>query len=164
MTLYLIDGYNLIRSADFLAAGPLRDQRERLIRLIEQQHPQGSARHRVTVVFDGRDDVSSPSRAGSVEVLFSRGRHGGEPLDAGTADALIKERVDRLAHPRDSVVVTDDKALQKWVRGAGAKVLSCRQFLAAAKKNAPAAGPAPNPPAEDGEDITEELKRLWNLR
>jgi predicted RNA-binding protein with PIN domain len=150
---YFIDGYNLIRCDDALGAGSLRDQRERLLRFIEDRHPQGGAGHRVTVVFDGREDVSSPAWRGTAQAVFSSGRD---------ADTVIKERVDALSNPREAVVVTNDRAIQRWVSAAGARVMSCESFLAAGA-SAPRRRPAGLLPSET-EAINEELKRLWKLK
>lgn len=151
---YIIDGYNVIGSADWLAQGSLRDRRERLLRFIEEKRPQGSASNRVTVVFDGRADVSSPAWPGSVQVVFSPGRD---------ADRVIKDRVDEMPRPDGATVVTDDRAIQKWVRAAGARVIGCAVFLAAGR-TAPAGRRPPCLTAEDAEEINEELKRIWKLK
>jgi predicted RNA-binding protein with PIN domain len=152
---YFVDGYNLIRAADWLSAGPLRGQRDRLLKFIEEKRPQGN--NRVTVVFDGREDVTSPPHGGPTQVLFSSG---------GDADALLKRRVDELSNPRAAVVVTDDRAIQKWVRGVGARIMACGAFLKAGSRAAPAQarGDVDRPEAEVAEEINEELKKLWKLK
>jgi predicted RNA-binding protein with PIN domain len=150
---FVVDGYNVIRQSDALAAGSLRDQRERLLRFIEERRPQGSPAHRVTVVFDGRADVSSPAWPGPTRVFFSHGKD---------ADALIKSLVDESASPRDAVVVTDDRAIQRWVRAAGARVWAVADFLAA---GAPAPGRrSPGLSAADRDAINDELRDLWKLK
>jgi predicted RNA-binding protein with PIN domain len=116
---FFIDGYNLMRATELFDGGALRDQRERLLRFIEEKRPQGAA-HEVTVVFDGRSDVSSPAWPGPTRVLFSPGKD---------ADTMIKDRVDHAGNPREAVVVTNDRAIQRWVRGVGARVMSCEEFL-----------------------------------
>lgn len=153
MSLYFIDGYNVIRSADWLSAGALRDQRDRLLRFIEGKRPQG--RHDVTVVFDGREDVVGVAWTGPSRVIFSRGRD---------ADQVIKDQVDHLPNPREAVVVTNDRAIQKWVRGVGAKVMSCEDFIAAAGARAAPRRRAEILNPQDAADINEELKRLWKLK
>lgn len=149
MAIYVVDGYNLIRADDGFARGPLRDQRERLLRWIEDKRPQGSAA--VTVVFDGRADVSSPSWTGTTRVIFSDGE----------ADGVVKRLVDELRRPQDAVVVTNDKAIQHWVRGAGAKVMSCEAFMAAARGPRP---PRPGGGIEGAGEINDELRRTWGIQ
>jgi predicted RNA-binding protein with PIN domain len=150
---YIIDGYNVIRTVDWLAVGPLRDQRDRLLRYIEEKRPQGSASHRVTVVFDGQPDVTSPPWPGPTQVRFSPGPD---------ADKIIKDLVDGSGNPRDTVVVTDDKAIRRWVRGTGARVLSCTDFIAAAAAPLPPRRAETLDPA-DADAINEEMKDLWKL-
>ncbi len=155
MAHYFIDGYNVIRSTDDFSGGTLRDQRDRLIRFIEEKKPQGSDRNQVTLVFDGRVDVSAPRDVTFIQVIYSHGEE---------ADDVIKKRVDDLSNPRDAVVVTDDKAIQRWVRGVGAKVLSCAAFLAAGNPAAktPKRSRALDPETMD--DINEEFKDIWKLK
>ncbi len=148
---YIVDGYNVICQSEDLSAGALRDRREKLLRFIEDRRPQGSASHRVTVVFDGRLDVSSPGWPGPTRVIFSPGKD---------ADKVIKDLVDDLANPRDAVVVTDDRAIQRWVRGVGARILSVRDFLAAGA-DAPKRPSAGRISSEDVNAITRELWGLW---
>lgn len=149
---YFVDGYNLIQSSERLAQGALWDRREKLLKFIEEKRPQG--RNRVTVVFDGREDVTSDPHRGETQVLFSVGRD---------ADSVIKQRVDDLANPRNAVVVTDDRAIQKWVRGVGARVMSCEAFLKAGADPAALRRPAPELDPQAAAEINEELKKLWKL-
>lgn len=155
MSHYFIDGYNVIRGTDSFSGGTLRDQRDKLIRFIEEKKPQGSERNRVTLVFDGRSDVSAPRDVTSIQVIYSHGEE---------ADDVIKKRVDELSNPREAVVVTDDRAIQRWVRGVGAKIMSCAAFLAA---GTPTEKPQKRGRALDPEtvdDINEEFKNIWKLK
>jgi predicted RNA-binding protein with PIN domain len=151
---YIIDGYNLIWSDERFAGGTLQAQRERLLRFVEAERPTGSARNDVTVVFDGREDVDGPPWRGVARVIFSVGQD---------ADTVIKKKVDALANPSVAVVVTDDVAIQRWVKSAKAKVLSCRQFLALVPpKTAPRRAPAIDP--QTRAQINEEFGKIWNLK
>jgi hypothetical protein len=90
--------------------------------------------------------VGRPTR-----VVFSHGKD---------ADQVIKNLVDACSTPREAVVVTDDRAIQRWVRGVGAKIMGVRDFLSAG------AGPArtrssPSIDPADRETITRELWGLW---
>lgn len=154
MALYFVDGYNVIYQSETLSAGSLRDRREKLLRFIEDRHPHGSASHVVTVVFDGRWDVSSPPWPGPTRVIFSPGKD---------ADQVIKNLVDDLANPRDAVVVTDDRAIQRWVRGVGARIIGARAFLlAGAVRSTPRStgGMA----RDDVDAINQELWNLWKQK
>jgi predicted RNA-binding protein with PIN domain len=151
---YIIDGYNLIWSHDRFSGGTLQSQRERLLRFVEDERPTGSPRNEITVVFDGREDVDGPPWRGVARVIFSIGQD---------ADTVIKRKVDALANPSVAVVVTDDVAIQRWVKAAKAKVLSCQQFLAlAAPKTAPRRASAID--AETRTQINEEFGKIWNLK
>lgn len=153
MAHFIVDGYNVIRQSDALSAGALRDQRERLLRFIEERRPQGSAAHRVTVVFDGKADVSSPRWPGTTRVFFSPGKD---------ADRIIKDLVDESSNPREAVVVTDDRAIQRWVRAAGARVWGAGEFLSA---GAPRGGRGTAGLTPDDRDaINDELRDLWKLK
>jgi predicted RNA-binding protein with PIN domain len=74
MAHYFVDGYNVICQSEFLSTGALRDRREKLLRFIEDRRPHGSAAHQVTVVFDGRSDVSSPRWDGPRGWFFPMGK------------------------------------------------------------------------------------------
>jgi predicted RNA-binding protein with PIN domain len=152
---YIVDGYNVIQSSDRLASGRLRDQRDKLLAFIEQKRPHGSLRNRITVVFDGQPDVSSPPYQGNIEVVFSEGP---------SADTIIKRRADAAARPRDVVVVTNDKAVRRWAAGAKTRLMSCEEFLAAGERPSPRSNPAAAMDPADVEDINDELKRLWKLK
>lgn len=154
MAHYIVDGYNVIFQSESLSSGALMDRREKLLRFIEDRRPQGSASHAVTVVFDGQTDVSSPRWGGSTRVIFSHGKD---------ADKVIKDLVDDLSNPRDAVVVTDDRAIQRWVRGVGARILGVREFLSAgASAPTPRSAGRLNP--DDMDAINRELWDLWKLK
>lgn len=152
---FVVDGYNLIWSTERFGQGTLQDQREKLLKYLERAWPAGSARNSITVVFDGQDDVDGPPWRGPVKVLFSR---------TGDGDALIKRTVDEAGNPRDIIVVSDDRAIQKWVRASGAKISSCADFLSQAGAPKKSASRIQSKPTPDNVDrINEELRRIWKL-
>jgi predicted RNA-binding protein with PIN domain len=151
---YFIDGYNVIWSHERFAGGTLQAQRERLLRFVENERPTGSARNEITVVFDGREDVDGPPWRGAARVIFSVGQD---------ADTVIKKKVDALPNPSIAVVVTDDVAIQRWVKSAKAKVLSCQEFLALAAPKAAPRRPAAMDP-ETRTQINEEFGKIWDLK
>jgi predicted RNA-binding protein with PIN domain len=151
---YFIDGYNVIWSNDRFAGGTLRAQRERLLRFLEDQRPTGSPRNEITVVFDGRDDVDGPPWRGVARVIFSVGQD---------ADTVIKKKIDALANPSVAVVVTDDVAIQRWVKAAKAKVLSCKDFLALAAPKGVTRKRA-GIDAQTRDQINAEFGKIWNLQ
>lgn len=152
---YVLDGYNVIWSTEIFGSGRLQDQRDRFLRFLEEQRPAGSDRNRITVVFDGKRDVESPPWRGRVRVIFSHD---------SDADAVIKLLVDENPNPRDIVVVTDDRNIQKWVRSARAKILSCSEFLnLGGGKSSSVRGVRGRAQGLGAAQINAELKRIWNI-
>ena len=149
--IYFIDGYNVIRSNDPMSAGRLQEQRERLLRFIEERRPCGH--NDVTVVFDGKPGRDWNGWRGPTHVIFSEDRD---------ADSEIKDRVDAMKNAASAVVVTDDRAIQKWVRGAGARVISCREFLGSGVRSS-ATPPSGKPDALTQEDINRQMRKIWKL-
>ena len=148
---YFIDAYNVIRSTDRMCAGKLQEQRERLLRFIEEKRPCGN--NSATVVFDGKPRRDWNGWPSATQVILS------QDIDANTE---IKNRVDAMSNPASAVVVTNDRAIQIWVRGAGAKVMSCSDFLRAGP-GAPGRTASGKPDAATAADINEEMKRIWKL-
>ena len=88
-------------------------------------------------------------------MVFSRGRD---------ADGVIKDRVDSLDNPRETVVVTDDRAIQRWVRAAGARVLGCSEFLSSMEPSTRRPRRAAALSAAETESINDELRQVWKLK
>lgn len=117
----IVDGYNLIRRSAFLAELDRQDLaagREELLR--ELAPYQAFKRHRITVVFDGREGgypIEQREKRGGLLVIFSR--------QGEVADEVIK----RLASP-GAVVVTSDRELADAVERAGAIAVDAAAFWA----------------------------------
>ena len=148
---YFIDGYNVIRSSDRMSAGTLIEQRERLLSFIETGRSCG--RNAVTVVFDGRPGPGWKAWRGPTRVIFS--------LEED-ADSVIKRGVDEMRNAKDAVVVTNDRAIQWWVRGAHARVISCEEFL---RESGTPPGPRgrEKPGPGDAEEINDALRKEWGI-
>jgi predicted RNA-binding protein with PIN domain len=123
MALHLIiDGYNLIRQSPELQeldARKLEAGRAALLARLAAYRERGP--QKITVVFDGwlRGDLKETrDRQRGLLIIFSRR---GEK-----ADQVIK-RLLALEGPR-AVVVTSDREIQTWARGAGAAWISATQF------------------------------------
>jgi predicted RNA-binding protein with PIN domain len=147
MPYFIIDGYNVTRGVDRFSRRKSQEERKALLDFLVRQRPQGN--NRITVVFDGgpgRHYKEPP--AGGPRVIFSEG---------SIADDWIKRLVDHETNPRDVVVVTADRALSQWVRGARARVISPLEFVARAKPPAKRTSPE----KEVDESVTEELKSIW---
>lgn len=158
---YLLDGYNIIKRVPSLAKLPWEDGRANLIKIIENENPQGSNNNKVTVLFDGRPGrIDTPSTV-QVKVAFT-GDH--------SADDGIKKIVDGAVNKKSYVVVTDDRELGYYVRGLGAKILGVGEFLMKVKshqdkkyleKGSGANKEAKVIPANLEQQITTELKQIW---
>ena len=160
---YLLDGYNIIHQAPALMQGSLEERRARLVRWLNIERPQGSARNRVTVIFDGTiANISSPdyrsNRGGTIANISSpdyRSNRGGtianisSPSGGGhgdvqvvfsqgqNADACIKSMVECSKNPQVLVVVSDDKDIRLYVRALGARISSVREFAAGLFRRTP---------------------------
>ncbi len=88
--------------------------------MIERNRPQGSHSNQVTVVFDGKPGMYGFPVAHEIRIVFT---------EYETADDLIKRRVEESKNKKNIVVVTDDRALLLYVRGCGASVMSCGDFI-----------------------------------
>ena len=117
---FVLDGYNIINRASALAKQKLEDSRESLIKWVEVKNPQGSFRNQVTIVFDGQSGVGGYHKSFLVKVLFSWEE---------SADDLIKKIVSVQENKKSTVVVTDDREIQYYVRALGAQVLSVDEFF-----------------------------------
>ncbi|MBU0633942.1 MAG: NYN domain-containing protein [Candidatus Omnitrophica bacterium] len=154
---YIIDGYNAVYKIDSLKDNSLRNKRDALIGLIERHEPQGSLRNEVTVVFDGKPEVSGCEHKGQINVLFSKNE---------SADEKIKKIVEKSSNPKRIVIVSDDRQVIYYCRSLGAKVKSVAEFFGFGhKKNkfsrdeAPPDKPALDP--DTAKNITDQLKNLW---
>ena len=120
----LVDGYNLIRQWPELAMldrADLQSGREALLQ--ELRGYQRAKRHRITVIFDGRErgGVSGGTEnAGGIEVRYSR--------QGETADEVIAHLVAKAGE--GAVVVSSDREVQAGARRHGAAPLPAEEFMA----------------------------------
>jgi hypothetical protein len=119
----IVDGYNVIRQWPELAMldrADLQAGREGLLR--ELQGYRRTKGHRVTVVFDGREEggfSEGTEQSGGISVRYSRR---GE-----TADAVIARLVAERGH--DAVVVSSDREVMATARRHGAAWLLAAEFV-----------------------------------
>lgn len=154
---FILDGYNIIKNSDALAELPLEAGRRKLIAILETRRPQGSVHNTVTVVFDGQAGVGPFPHPGPVKVVFSCGQ---------SADEKIKQMVGHAGARKSTVVVTDDRAIQYYVRSLGAGVLSVQDFWHDRVDPQSTPGSAPRNPEKrisrvQEMRITDELSRIW---
>jgi len=121
----LIDGYNLIRQSERLAAqerrGGLETGRNALIQTLAAYR--AATGDRVTVVFDGDDGigfVSGASRQQGIEVIFSR--------PPKSADDLIVKRIRRKHGKKAMLVVSSDSAIRQEARRHRIREMQAEEF------------------------------------
>jgi uncharacterized protein len=145
---YLIDGYNLLYALPEIPPGSWQIKRESFLAFLAKSNPQGN--NRMTVIFDSRDGGGSRTQLGSIAIVYTAGE---------TADDWIIQAVRKTPNPRVVVVVTNDQAIRRLIRGTGAKWISTEDFL---KSDNPNPRPKPTLMDKDTSDaITEELKKKW---
>ena len=153
---FIVDGYNLINKIAEIKNLSLQDKRSYLIFLLEDFGRTMSLNNKISVVFDGREDViSSEVLSKRIEVIFSKGE---------SADLLIKKLVKNSSNPQNIVVVTEDRAIISCVRSWGASSKKSSEFLENLKKKL-----RKKKESEDNfkidpfkaYQITQELRRIW---
>lgn len=153
---FIVDGYNLINKIPEFKNLLLGSKRKRLVSLLEDFKYEISARNKITVVFDGKKDIYyRPTTDSKISVLFSKDED---------ADSLIKKMTDKAEHSNSLVIVTDDRALAKYVKSCGARHKSTHSFLEeiAKKKNRPLQDYNFKVGFKDAYKISKELQDLWN--
>lgn len=113
-TFLMIDGYNLLHAAGLArrryATGQMERARNALINLLAR-HLNDATRDRTTVVFDAQNApsiASTPSRQQGIEVVFAP--------PGGDADTLIEQLVREHSAPKQLLVISGDRRLQKAIR------------------------------------------------
>lgn len=119
----IIDGYNIIRQIDFLKEREkisLENARSELIRILENFKMRENKHHKITLVFDGKEDINFSDNYSSIEIFYSKGEK---------ADDLIKKIVEKEENKTDVFVATDDKEIKFFVRKFGVKILSAYELI-----------------------------------
>jgi hypothetical protein len=157
----IVDGYNLIRQWPELAMldrGDLQSGREALLRRLQAYRR--ARGHRLTVVFDGREQGALSERAehaAGIEVRFSpRGE---------TADSVIARLVAQGGE--GSVVVSSDREVAATARRSGAAALPAAEFIAkveASRITAAKGGEEEARPAKSGKGTARRLPKAERRR
>jgi predicted RNA-binding protein with PIN domain len=152
---YIIDGYNIIKHNIFPRKASLHDSRKALMNFIEDKKLAGSAKNKVTIVFDGSTEVLAQKSTHRYEIIFTKNE---------SADSKIKKLVSNAKNPKEIVVVSDDREIAFFIRAAGAKPLSVNEFMG---KNEETFKKDRIEPVErkltytEMSKINEELKKIW---
>lgn len=137
------------------------DGRAGLIKIIENENPQGSVNNQLTILFDGRPGRIDTPGTLRVKVTFTGDQ---------SADDRIKKIVTDAENKKSYVVVTDDRDIQYYVRSLGAKVLKVAEFLSHSKSHQDKTRSPGNPddhhPAKVISEsvkaaINTELEQIW---
>jgi len=136
------------------------DSRQGLVRLIVGARLCGSAKNKVTVVFDGYPPAGRTSDMVNLcDVIFSR---------CVSADEKIQQMVAHARNPKVIVVVSDDRQVQSAARIEGAGIKSTEEFLRLGERDAGlraktglGASPKHELTLRQVRQINEELARLW---
>src|SRR4051812_5098528 len=100
-----------------MPAGTWDQKRQALLRQLLERQPQG--RNKITIVYDSREGGGEKTRHGDLHIVFTAGI---------TADDWIIHHVRVQKNPRVLRVVTDDKGLQRMIRGTGAESIGTAAF------------------------------------
>lgn len=124
---YIIDGYNLMYAAGYAreryGPGEFEKLRHRFLVMVGNALS-SEERQRTTIVFDAAQAPPTAAASTSVKgmrVIFA--------VDADDADAAIERLIARHSAPRQIVVVSSDRRLQKAARRRRGRFLSSEEFL-----------------------------------
>ncbi len=151
---YIIDGYNLIETHRKYFPGSLLAAREKLIAEIKKNRPEGGARNKIIIVFDGQPGITFPP-VKNLDVKFTAGRE---------ADSLIEDIVRKERNPASIIVITDDRRLGRFVKTDGAKVENTAKFIKKIfkeRKRTKIYRTDFKDDIEFDQKTTEELKKQW---
>lgn len=120
---FVIDGYNIINHALFVSATgkKTRSSLFTLLDIIKTKRLCGSARNKITVVFDGF--INEPQLGqyrNEIRVIFSYDE---------TADDKIKQIIEQTKNKKNIVVVSDDREIADFVKISGAVSMGVIRFL-----------------------------------
>jgi hypothetical protein len=116
---YILDGYNIMRHAAYSPRGKMNDPRYGLIAFVRDEALCGSAKNRVTVVFDGFPSGFDYDD-GRFRAVFS-----GDVK----ADERIKAMIESSAERKIIIVVSDDREIRDFAVIHGVKTEHVEEFL-----------------------------------
>ena len=129
---YLVDGYNVVHQSSVLRPLAMKNFEAAREALVEKLVGFCLAtRHRVTVVFDGRDqyarihDTQSARGVPGLEIVYSPGHL--------SADAVIERMVYTATKRLECIVVSNDNSLRNLCRGLGSMSMDADHFIKAVR-------------------------------
>lgn len=149
MITYLIDGFNLVHKIPAVkkSSFPRRD----LIQFIKKKGLTGSRNNKVIIVYDGHDN-DEVGLEKEFTVLFSKDR---------TADAVIKDKLQRAKNKSQIIVVSDDREVRDAAGIEGAKSCRIHEFLR--RKPAKEVSDDKYISCSEAIEINEELEKIWKV-
>ncbi|MFH1621991.1 MAG: NYN domain-containing protein [Candidatus Omnitrophota bacterium] len=153
---FIVDGYNVINKVPFLNRKKLRDARDALLSFIYINRPHGSINNKITVVFDGKEDVLNFKSNYDFPVVFAKKE---------SADDHIKQIVENAPNPKTIIIVSDDKDIMLFCRSQGARILSVNDFIKKPNKKTKTTKDLDKDFFElsylERKKINEELSKIW---
>ncbi len=120
---YLIDGYNVINHIRLPHLYKNKENpRKALLEFISSKRLCGSNKNTVTVVFDGfpKAEACGELECFGINVVFSRKE---------SADTIIKRMLEKVAQPKNTIVVSDDREIRFFAGDAGAWAQGVEDFV-----------------------------------
>ena len=163
---FLLDGYNIIKQVQPLKKiRILKEARSKLFSMASASHFNRAENNRITLVFDGREDLNlcSMSSAGKIRIIFSRGE---------SADEVIKRLLQDSSRPGNITVVSDDKPLIYFIKSCGGKGMPVADFFKEFSENTKSGSsnklkkknsltPKAKLSYQEQESINRELRKIW---
>ena len=152
---FIVDAYNVIRHESYRPRTRSNDPKRTFLAHIREGRLCGSAKNRITVVFDGYSDGFTYDDT-SFTVLFS-----GEQK----ADERIKRIIAAETNPRVLAVISDDREIKDYAKIHGAGFISVDDFLGKDVRRVRAAkeddSNKPEISCENMNRINKELRSKW---
>ncbi|MCM8783978.1 MAG: NYN domain-containing protein [Candidatus Omnitrophica bacterium] len=152
---FIIDGYNLMKQVPYILKKKAFRDREGFIRFIDEERLCGSKNNKITVVFDGREDVFGLSTYSTIEVIFTKRE---------TADEKIKRLIEKSLYKNILVVISDDNEIKYFAKSQGVRVMGAEDFLSKMKNKKNFLVQEEKKislESSKGIEITRELERIW---
>lgn len=154
----IVDGYNIIHAIpeleNELDKSLMSARRALTGALLRYQAFERSIR-RIYVAYDSKDGTGDIEDTGLVKNIYAP--------KASSADNEIVKMLKSAGNPRKIAVLSKDNFVVNHARAMGADILSVNEFLKKIRTAKKQAG-RPHLSDEEKDDITRELKKIWNIK
>jgi len=142
-----------MKQIPFILKKDVFKDRDGFIHFIIEKRLCGSKNNKVTIVFDGREDVFVSKKYVGVEVIFTKGE---------TADEKIKRIMEKSLDKKNLVVISNDNEVKYFAKIRGIKTMEAEEILAKLKeKRISLEENKIRPDTLEGIKITKELEEIW---